>query len=215
MPWLYYPSVGLFWCMKPTVQICGGTWQWSVILSVMGFTHSIGLMVVNWVLIPPYCGQLPLWWRTGWWNIQVNDYLLNGKIILKKDNTRHHASTMWRHVGYILHRVNALHITLLPFSSQPLNHNKTKATSRSSHHIMCVTWSLPRILPVFSSLYRHCSSQPFVVTTDSITCENGSLCTAYMPCVSHYRPFLLNHSSHHVCYLVPPPNPPRFFLTIL
>ena len=126
--------------------------------------------------------------------------------------------------GYILHRVYALRITLLPFSSQPLiascvllgpspesspffphyidtavhSHLSSQLTAlhvkmvhfapricpayhiidlffSTTHRIMCVTWSFPRILPVFSSLYySHCSSQSFVVTTGSITCENGS-----------------------------------------
>ena len=35
-----------------------------------------------------------------------------------------------------------------------------------------------------------------------------------MPCISHYSPFLLNHSSHHVCYFVPPPNLPVLSFTI-
>ena len=113
--------------------------------------------------------------------------------------------------------------------------------NHSSHHLCYLV--PPPHAPVFSSLCRHCNSQSFVVTTDNMTCENGcfradpptrllcpktkladpwhrlwsyqvKFCTAYMPCVSHYWPFLRNHSSHHMCYLVLPLHAPVFVFTI-
>ena len=70
-----------------------------------------------------------------------------------------------------------------PLSSQPLIAS-----------CVLITLSLPRILPLFSSLYTHCSSQSSVVTTDSITCENGSFHAALVEA------------------LRPPPNPPPLVL---